>query len=91
MGPTPTKGRTSRSGSTGESTRADRAVEGKSRVCRRCHGTGEVMYRSGITGKCPSCMGKGRTTPEDRRANLILTAIGITIFIVIALSRANVI
>jgi hypothetical protein len=36
-------------------------------------------------------MGKGRTTPEDRRANLILTAIGITIFIVIALSRANVI
>jgi hypothetical protein len=36
-------------------------------------------------------MGKGRTTPEDRRANLILAAIGIAILIVIALSRANVI
>jgi hypothetical protein len=28
-------------------------------------------------------MGKGRTTPEDRMANLILTAIGIAIFIVL--------
>ena len=91
VGPTPNKGRASRSGSTSESTSAGRAVDGKSRICRRCYGSGQVMYDSGITGKCPSCMGKGRTTPEDRRANLILAAIGIAILIVIALSRANVI
>jgi Protein of unknown function (DUF2510) len=62
---------------------ADERVDGKSRACRRCHGTGEVTYDFGGHGKCPECLGKGRTTPEDRRANLLLTAIPIALVIVV--------
>jgi hypothetical protein len=82
-GPVPTGRSVSRSRNAAPSTGAHQAKAGTSRVCRRCYGTGEVTYDTGITGKCPSCMGKGRTTPEDRRANLILTAIGIAILIAV--------
>lgn len=82
-GPVPIKRSVNRYGNAAEPTTADGAARGKSRVCRRCYGTGQVTYDTGITGKCPSCMGKGRTTPEDRRANLILAAIVVAIWIVL--------
>lgn len=41
-------------------------------TCYRCRGTGRA-YDLGST--CPNCMGKGRMTAEDRKANWLLRAI----------------
>jgi hypothetical protein len=62
---------------------------GKSTTCWRCHGTGQVTYDWGAMAKCPTCLGKGRTTPEDRRAGLILVGIVIAFVIVLILAHVT--
>jgi hypothetical protein len=45
--PVPAKGSVRRARNAVRSTGAEQAVAGKSRVCRRCHGTGAVTYDTG--------------------------------------------
>jgi uncharacterized paraquat-inducible protein A len=51
-----------------------------SRACTRCHGTGIAEDpRGGFSYTCPACLGKGRTTREDRRIYGVLIAILVAI------------
>jgi Protein of unknown function (DUF2510) len=65
---------------------ADTALD-SGRACTNCQGTGRVMFDTGVSGTCPVCLGKGRTTAEDRRIQLVLLAIFVAILVVAVVLR----